>query len=636
MPKARPRRLPPQRGFRPRGRRPQRSEPAAPAPEPVAAPVVLGANGRPPVVLPKSILVGELAILLEVSRVDVIQKLVGMGVMASVNASIDFDTATLVATELGIETTAEPEIAPITEAEEAEVIPGKVEIFTEDDPAKLKTRPPVITILGHVDHGKTSLLDAIRSTNVTSREAGGITQHIGAYQIEHNGRKVTFLDTPGHEAFTAMRARGAQVTDVAVLVVAADDGVQPQTIEAISHVKAAGVPIVVALNKIDKSDANPDQVKAQLAEHNVTIEEYGGDTPLVAVSARTKQGIEDLLEVVLLVADVAELKANPDRPAVGRVIEAHMDARRGSVATVLVQTGTLERGDLVVAGITYGRVRAMTDDKGKNVGRAEPSRPVEILGLPNVPEAGDVFRAVPDEKTAKALVAQNERERAGGAGADKPATLDEMFAQVKEGKAKELKVVLKADVQGSLEAIKGALAKLPQQEVGLQVIHDGVGDITESDLTLAAASDAVVIGFNTKMEAPARRAAESTKVDVRQYKVIYELLDDVQKALTGMLEPEMVESILGHAEVRQIFTAGKTTIAGCMVLDGSMRRGAQARLIRATAPVWQGTIGSLRRVKDDVREVNAGLECGIVLDGTNDIQAGDIIEAFVVQPKPRG
>ncbi len=636
MPKARPRRLPPQRGPRPRGRRPQRPQPAAPAPEPVAAPVVLGANGRPPVVLPKTILVGELANVLGVSRVDVIQKLVGIGVMASINMTIDFDTATLAANELGMETTQQEEAPAPAESAEADAIPGKIELFTEDEPAKLKDRPPVVTILGHVDHGKTSLLDAIRSTNVTSREAGGITQHIGAYQIEHNDRKITFLDTPGHEAFTAMRARGAQVTDVAVLVVAADDGVQPQTIEAISHVKAAGVPIVVALNKMDKADANPDQVKAQLAEHNVTIEEYGGDTPLVPVSARTKQGIQELLEVVLLVADVAELKANPDRPAIGRVIEAHMDARRGAVATVLVQTGTLARGDLVVAGITFGRVRAMTDDKGKNVGRAEPSRPVEILGLPNVPEAGDVFRAVPDEKMARALVAQNERERALGLGAEKPATLDEMFAQVKEGRAKELKIILKADVQGSLEAIKGALAKVPQDEIGLQVIHDSVGDITESDLTLAAASGAVVVGFNTKMEAPARRVADSTKVDVRQYKVIYELLDDMQKALTGMLEPEMVESILGHAEVRQIFTAGKTTIAGCIVLDGAMRRGAQARLVRGGAPAWTGSIGSLRRVKDDVREVNAGLECGIVLDGTNEVLVGDLIEAFVVQPKPRG
>jgi translation initiation factor IF-2 len=596
---------------------------------------VLGANGRPPVVLPKNILVGELATVLEVSRVDVIQKLVGMGVMASVNVSIDFDTATLVANELGFETKAEEIAAPLADTTEAEVAPVKLDLFAEDDPSKLKPRAPVITILGHVDHGKTSLLDAIRSTNVTAREAGGITQHIGAYQIEHDGRKVTFLDTPGHEAFTAMRARGAQLTDVAVLVVAADDGVQPQTVEAISHVRAAAVPMVVALNKIDKADANTDNVKAQLAERGVTIEEYGGDTPLVPVSARTKQGIKELLEVVLLVADVAELKANPDRPGAGRVVEAHMDARRGAVATLLVQAGTLERGDLVVAGITYGRVRAMTDDKGKPVGRAEPSRPVEILGLPNVPEAGDVFRAVPDEKTARALVAQNALERAGGIGAEKPATLDEMFAQVKEGRAKELKVILKADVQGSLEAIKGALAKVPQDEVGMQVIHDGVGDITESDLTLAAASGAVVIGFNTKMEAPARRAAEQTKVDVRQYKVIYELLDDVQKALTGMLEPEMVETVLGHAEVRQIFTAGKTTIAGCMVLDGVIRRGAQARLMRAGAAAWTGSIGSLRRIKDDVREVNAGLECGIVLEGTNDVLAADIIEAFVVQPKPR-
>ena len=415
---------------------------------------------------------------------------------------------------------------------------------------------------------------------MTAREAGGITQHIGAYQIEYKDRKVTFLDTPGHEAFTAMRARGAQITDVAVLVVAADDGVQPQTIEAISHVKAAGVPIVVALNKIDKPDANPDQVKAQLAEHGVTIEEYGGDTPLVAVSARTKLGLDDLLETVLLVADVAELNANPDRPAGGRVVEAHLDTKRGPVATVLVQTGTLARGDLVVAGLSYGRIKAMTDDKGKTVGRAEPSRPVEILGLPDVPEAGEVFRAVADEKTAKALVAANARERAGAGIADRPATLDEMFAQVKEGKAKELKLILKADVQGSLEAIKGALAKIPTEEVGLQLIHDAVGDITESDLTLAAASGAVVLGFNTKMEAPAKRVADQTNVDVRMYKVIYELLDDVQKALTGMLEPVMVETVIGHAEVRQIFTAGKTTIAGCGVLR---RRHAPWRAVAAAA-----------------------------------------------------
>ena len=633
MPKARPRRFPPQRGPRPRGRRPQRPQ-AVVAPVEQTAPAVAVIEGRAPVVLPKQVSVRELATLLEVSIVDLMRALVNMGTMASINTTIDFDTASLVATELGIETKPEEEAPPAVEDAEAEIAPLKPELWTEEDASKLKPRPPVITILGHVDHGKTSLLDAIRTTNVTAREAGGITQHIGAYQIEYKDRKVTFLDTPGHEAFTAMRARGAQLTDVAILVVAADDGVQPQTIEAISHVKAAGVPIVVALNKMDKADANPDQVKAQLAEHNVTIEEYGGDTPLVPVSARTKLGIDDLLETVLLVADVAELTANPDRPAIGRVVEAHLDTKRGPVATVLVQTGTLERGDLVVAGVTYGRVRAMTDDKGKPVGRAEPSRPVEILGLPGVPEAGDVFRAIADEKTAKALVAANARERAGAGASEKPATLDEMFAQVKEGKAKELKLVLKADVQGSLEAIKGALAKIPQEEVGLQVIHDAVGDITESDLTLAAASSAVVIGFNTKMEAPAKRVADQSNVDVRQYKVIYELLDDVQKALTGMLEPVMVETVIGHAEVRQIFTAGKTTIAGCGVLDGVMRRGVQARLLRGGEVVHDGHIESLRRVKDDVREVAAGLECGITLD-TNDIQVGDVIEAYTVQPKPR-
>ena len=635
MPKARPRRMPPQRGPRPKGRRPQRPPAVQPLPEQPAAVAV--AEVGTVVALPKSIAVGELARALDVSVVDVIRTLVNLGTMASINQTIDFETATLVANELGIETRAEEEAAPVAEeiAEAPEPAGAKQVLWEDVDPSKLKTRPPVVTVLGHVDHGKTSLLDAIRSTNVTSREAGGITQHIGAYQIEHNGRKVTFLDTPGHEAFTAMRARGAQVTDVAVLVVAADDGVQPQTIEAISHAKAAKVPIVVALNKMDRPDANPDQVKSQLAEHSVTIEEYGGDTPLVPVSARTKQGIEDLVEVVLLVADVNDLKADPDRPAIGRVIEAHLDKGRGPVATVLVQTGTLERGDLVVAGTTFGKVRAMVDDKAKNVGRAEPSRPVEILGLPEVPEAGDVIRAVPDEKTARALVAQNARERSAGAAAERPATLDEMFAQVKEGQAKELKIVLKADVQGSLEAIKGALAKVGQDEVNLSVIHDAVGDITESDLTLAAASGAVVIGFNTKMEAPARRVADSTKVDVRQYKVIYELLDDVQKALTGMLEPEMVESNLGHAEVLQIFTSGKTTIAGCRVVDGIMRRGAQARLLRGGAAVYDGKIATLRRMKDDVREVNAGLECGIVLENHNDVQVGDLIESYVVQPKPR-
>src|SRR5438477_6009337 len=408
MPKARPRRFPPQRGPRPR-RRPSRGQVAPQAPTAAPAAVAGLPEGGAPVSRPKTMQVGELAKMLDLSVVDVIRGLVNMGVMATINQTVDYETASLVAGELGLEVVPEEELTAPDEEIEETAPAGKEVLWTDDDEAKMVTRPPVVTIVGHVDHGKTSLLDAIRETNVTAREAGGITQHIGAYQIEHTGRKVTFLDTPGHEAFTAMRARGAQVADVAILVVAADDGVQPQTIEAISHVKAAGVPIVVALNKMDKADANPDQVKAQLAEHNVTIEEYGGDTPLVPVSARTKLGIDDLLETVLLVADVAELTANPDRPAIGRAVEAHLDTKRGPVATVLVQTGTLERGDFVVAGVAAGRVKAMTDDKGKPVGRAEPSRPVEILGLPGVPEAGDVFRVVADEKTSKALVAANAR-----------------------------------------------------------------------------------------------------------------------------------------------------------------------------------------------------------------------------------
>jgi len=633
MPKARPRRMPPHRGPRPR-RRPSRGQAPVAVVEPVAPVTVLGPSGRPPVALPKTIQVGELAKTLELSVVDVIRGLVDLGIMATINQTIDFETASLVAGQLGYDIVAEAE--PAQEVEESDIpTPGKEILWTDDDASKLKPRPPVVTVLGHVDHGKTSLLDAIRETNVTAREAGGITQHIGAYQIEHSGRKVTFLDTPGHEAFTAMRARGAQVTDVAILVVAADDGVQPQTVEAISHIKAAAIPMVVALNKIDRPDANPDLVKSQLAEKGVTIEDFGGETPLVAVSAKTKQGLAELVEVVLLVADVADLRANPDRPAIGRVIEAHLEKGRGPVATILVQTGTLKRGELVVVGTTSGRVRAMVDDKGKPVGRAEPSRPVEILGLPDVPEAGDVLRVVADEKTAKALVAELQRERGAGATGERPATLDEMFAQVKEGKAKELKLVLKADVQGSLEAIKGALAKVPQTEVALNVIHDAVGDISESDVTLAAASGAVVIGFGNKVDVPAKRAAEQGKVDVRQYKVIYELLADVEKALVGMLEPEMVESVLGHADVRAIFTANKTTIAGCMVVDGVMRRGAQARLMRGGNPIYDGHIATLRRVKEDAREVNAGLECGIVLEGHNDIVVGDLIEAYVVQAKAR-
>jgi len=625
--------MPPHRGPRPR-RRPSRGGPPPVVVEQAAPPpLVLGANGRAPVTIGATVQVGELAKLLESNVVDVIRSLVNLGAMVTINQAVDFETASLVANEMGYEVLPEKQDAPEPADGENVAAPGKEILWTDEDDEQLQPRPPVVTVIGHVDHGKTSLLDAIRSTNVTAREAGGITQHIGAYQIEHNGRKVTFLDTPGHAAFTAMRARGAQVTDVAILVVAADDGVQPQTIEAIAHLKAAAVPMVVALNKIDKADG--DLAKSQLAEHGVTIEEFGGDTPMVPVSARTKQGIPDLIEVVLLVADVADLKADPDRPAIGRVIEAHLDKGRGPVATVLVQTGTLKRGDLVVVGTINGRVRAMIDDKGKTVGRAEPSRPVEIQGLPEVPEAGEVLRAVVDEKESKALVAQHARERGGTAGGERAATLEELFANVKEGKAKELKLILKADVQGSLEAIKGALAKIPQEEVGLNVIHDGVGDVSESDVNLAAASGAVIVAFSNKVDVAAKRVADQTGVEIRQYKVIYELLDEVQKALTGMLEPEMVEMPLGHAEVRAIFTADKTTIAGCMVIDGVVRRNAQMRLLRGGEPVHDGTISTLRRVKDDVREVSAGFECGIVLEGHNDVQVGDVIACYVVEAKPR-
>ena len=639
MPKARPRRIPPQRGPRPRRRPDRGSTPpqSAPQPQPAAATAVLVPEGAQPIALPPRIRVEDLAKAFDRSVVDVIRTLVSLGLMVTKNETIDFETASLAATELGLEVVAE-EVAPPAEESTAEVseeAPPTPKFTWEEDPTKQKERPPVVTVLGHVDHGKTSLLDAIRQTNITARESGGITQHIGAYQVEHNDRKITWIDTPGHQAFTAMRARGASVTDIAVLVVAADDGVQPQTIEAIAHARAANVPIVVALNKIDRNEADPDRVKAQLAEQGVTIEEYGGDVPLVPVSARTKQGIDDLLDVILLVADVRELKADPGRSALGSVIEAHIERGRGPVATVLVRTGTLERGDLIVVGTTFGRIRAMVDDRGKTVSRAEPSRPVEILGLPDVPSAGDVLRVVPDEKTARAMIEREQRARAAGVAGERPPSLDEMFAQAKEGKAKELKLVLKADVQGTLEAIRGALQKLPQDEVAVNVIHAGVGDISESDVNLAGASGAVIIGFNGKIDPAAKRVADQLKVEVRLYKVIYELIDDVQKALVGMLEPEMVEQVLGHAEVRQTFTSGKTTIAGCMVMDGVMRRGVQARLVRGGSVVHDGKIGTLKRFKDDAREVAAGLECGVTLDGHNDVQVGDVIEAYAIQARAR-
>jgi translation initiation factor IF-2 len=483
-----------------------------------------------------------------------------------------------------------------------------------------------------VDHGKTSLLDAIRTTEVAAGERGGITQHIGASEVEHDGKRVVFLDTPGHEAFTAMRARGARVTDIAVIVVAADDGVMPQTLEAISHAKAAKVPIVIALNKIDKPDGNPDRVKTELTEAGVVIEEYGGDVPLVPVSAKTGQGLDELLEILLLVADLQELKANPKRAAVGTIVEAQLDKGRGPVATVLVQTGTLKVGDIIVVGETFGKVRALESDKGKRITKAGPSTPAVVLGLSEVPQAGDTLRVVGDEKVARTMVEQAKAQAAarGGDGSGR-ATLEDLYRQVQAGQAKELRIILKADVSGSLGAITHALEQVSTDEVRINVLHEGAGDITDNDIMLATASDAIVVGFNTRITETARRAAEAEGVDVRLYDIIYKLTDDVQAALSGLLEPEEVEVVEGRAEVRQIFRVGKNTvIAGSFVTDG--------RIVRGNARVWRGgkviatdRIESLRRFRDDVREVAANFECGIGLANFNDVQEGDIIECFTTQ-----
>jgi translation initiation factor IF-2 len=594
---------------------------------------------RGAVTLPPTITVKELAELLEVNPADVIRELIKSGIFATINQLIDRDTASLVATELGYEV-AEPE-APAAEAVEegtevaapAAKDPG---LLGDDDPALLQPRPPIVTVMGHVDHGKTSLLDAIRSTTVAAAERGGITQHIGASEVTKDGKKVVFLDTPGHEAFTAMRARGARVTDIAVIVVAADDGVMPQTLEAISHARAAKVPIVIALNKIDKPDANPDRVKTELAEANVVIEEYGGDVPLVAVSAKARIGLEDLLEMILLVADLQELKANPKRPAIGTIIEAEMDKGRGPVATVVVQTGTLRIGDIVVVGKTHGKVRALENAAGKRIQKAGPSSAAVILGLGEVPEAGDVLRVVADEKTARAQVDAARTAAASAAGTSQKATLEDLFEQFKEGQAKELRIILKADVSGSLGAITHALEQIQSDEVRISVLHEGTGDITDNDILLASASNAIVVGFSTKLDPQARRTAEAEKVDVRIYDIIYKLTDDIEAALNGLLEPEIVEVVEGRAEVRQLFRVGKSTvIAGSFVTDGRIVRNAGARVYRGGKVIVTDRIDSLRRFRDDVREVAQGYECGIGLAGFHDLAEGDVIEAFTQQAVSR-
>ena len=487
--------------------------------------------------------------------------------------------------------------------------------------------------MGHVDHGKTSLLDAIRNTRVTEGEAGGITQHIGASVVEINGRKITFLDTPGHEAFTAMRMRGAQVTDIAILVVAADDGVMPQTIEAINHAKAAGIQIIVAINKMDKPGANPDRIKQELTEHELVAEDWGGTTICVPVSAKKREGIDTLLEMVLLVADMGELKANPNCPAVGTIIESQLDKGRGAVATVLVQKGTLRVGDTIVAGSTYGRVKAMVDDKGRRVKEAGPSKPVEIIGLSEVPAAGEMMYVTPNEKEARQLAEKvSAKDRAKMIEGNKKVSLNDLFGQIQSGNVKELNIIVKADVQGSVEAVKQSLEKLSNDEVAVRVIHGAVGAVTESDVMLASASNSIIIGFNVRPDATAKSVAEEEKVDIRLYRVIYNAIEDIEAAMKGMLDPEFQEKVIGHAQVRQVFKAsGVGTIAGSYVTDGKISRNAQVRLVRDGIVVHEGELGSLRRFKDDVKEVAAGYECGIMFAKFSDIKEGDVIEAFVME-----
>lgn len=586
------------------------------------------------VVLPPSLTVRELAERMRVSPIDVIKTLMNLGIIANINQQLDFDTAAIVASEMGVE--AKPEAPPVVEeAEEVEAAPKTLRqvLAEEEKPEALEPRPPVVTVLGHVDHGKTTLLDAIRDTNVVAREAGGITQRIGAYQVEVGGKKITFLDTPGHEAFTAMRARGAQVTDLAVLVVAADDGVMPQTKEAIDHARAANVPILVALNKIDKSNANPERVKQQLSDLGLVVEDWGGDVICVPISAKQRIGIEELLENILLVTEVADLRANPNRPAKGTVIEGRVDRTRGVMATLLVQAGTLRVGDVVVVGNQYSRVRAMFDDKGQPVSEAKPSTPVAILGLPQVPEAGEIFEVVEDEKVARAIVTERaEAKRATEEKQTRVVSLEDLFSRVQAGEARELNIVLKASEQGAIEPITNSLAQLSTDEVKVNILHAAPGDISESDVMLAAASKAIVVGFAVGVDQAARRLAEAEGVDIRVYDVIYQLLEDVEKALKGLLAPVYKEEVIGHAEVRAIFRIPRRgAVAGCYVLDGQVVRGAKVRIRRGEEVVYDGSVASLRRFKDDVREVAAGFECGIGLEGFEGFVEGDIMEFYTLK-----
>ena len=580
--------------------------------------------------LPANIVIRDLAQKIEKSPIDLIKKLMTNGVMATINQTVDFDTAAIVVGEYGFE--AVLEAAEETIKEETGEVPLWRQLIAGEDGKFLKQRPPVVTILGHVDHGKTSLLDAIRQTEVGAGEAGGITQHIGAYQVEKKGRLITFLDTPGHAAFTQMRARGAQGADIVVLVVAADDGVMPQTREAIAHAKAARVPLMVALNKIDKANANPDRVKQQLAELELVPDDWGGSTMVVPVSAKQNKGIDDLLEGILLVADSNVIKANPNGKVIGTVIEAELDKSKGVLATLLVQNGTLEPGSIVVAGTAYGKLRAITDFKGKPIKKAGPSTPVAVMGLTGMPSAGDIFQVVESEKEARNIVAERMEAAKTLSQTKKKVSLEDLFANVQAGEAKGLNLIIKADVQGSLDPIVNELNKLGEGEIGLHILHAETGNIGNNDVMLASASKAIIIGFNVQADVDGRRLAEKEGVDIRLYEIIYRMTEDIEKALNGMLEPKLVEKVIGRAQVLVAFSASKFgKVAGCKVTDGELRRGARVRLYRGADMVYEGDLSSLRHEKEDVKEIRQGFECGVGFKSFNDIQPGDQLVCYIVE-----
>ena len=577
--------------------------------------------------IPEVINIRDIAELMGVSPIDVIKQLMNLGIMANINQQIDFETAVIVGSEMGFEVQLETPFVP--EEEEAAPQTLRQRLYEAEDPKDLKSRPPVVTVLGHVDHGKTKLLDSIRDTNVQEGEAGGITQRIGAYQVAIDGKKITFIDTPGHEAFTAMRARGAQVTDIAIMVIAADDGVMPQTREAIDHARAAQVPIIIALNKIDLPSANPERVKQQLADLNLLVDDWGGDIVCIEVSAKQHLNIEDLLENILLVAEVEELKANPDRPAAGTVIEGQVDRSRGTLATLLVQNGTLRQGDVLLIGEIYGRVRAMHDERGRRLEEATPSTPVVVMGLPSVPSAGDVFQVVKDERTARSIAERRAQERAERAAGPTRLSLEEIFQRFQAGEVNELNVILKADVQGSLEPIVDSLEKLGDEDLKIKILRQDTGNINESDVMLAVASQAIIIGFNVTEDTAARRTADAEGVDIRLYEIIYKLIEDMDKALKGLLEPEYQDVPIGHAEVRAVFRISRQgKVAGVYVTDGIVARNALVRVHRDDEVLFDGEVASLKRFTEDVREVKAGFECGVGVEGFVDFEVGDILEFY--------